>query len=68
MNYYADPTASAALGNISREFSKQVKKAKNLRKLYEQGKLSAEALKKSHAQFKGIYRHVLENVLKEERE
>jgi len=67
MNYYSDPTASKALGNINREFSKQEKKAKKLRTLYEKGKLSPEDLERAHDQFKGIYRHVLDNVLKEER-
>lgn len=66
MNYYNDPTASAALGNINREFSKQVKKAQKIRKLYEEGKLSQDALQKAQCQFKGIYKHVLDNVFKEE--
>lgn len=66
MSYYSDPTASRALGNVNREFSKQVKKAKALRKLYNEGKLSKDALEKAHSQFKGIYRHVLENVLEQE--
>lgn len=68
MGYYSDPTAAAALGNINREFSRLEKKAKKLRRLLEQGKLSPEALERSQAQFKGIYRHVLNNVLEEERE
>ncbi len=68
MGYYSDPTASQALGNINREFSKYVKKAKNLRKLYEKGKLSQQDLEKAHSQFKGIYMHVLDNVLVEEPE
>ena len=66
MGYYSDPTAERALGNINREFLKQVKKAKRLRKLYEQGKLSPEALEKAHTQFKGLYKHVLDNVLEEQ--
>ncbi len=65
MGYYSDPTASQALGNIHREFSKYVKKAKSLRKLYEKGNLSKQDLEKARLQFKGIYRHVLDNVLKE---
>lgn len=68
MGYYSDPTASAALGNISREFSKLEKKAKKLRKLYEEGKLSDNALEKAHCQFKGIYKHVLDNILESEEE
>ncbi len=68
MGYYSDPTASMAIGNINREFSKLEKKAKKLRQLLEEGKLSPEELKKAQAQFKGLYRHVLSNVLEEERE
>ena len=51
-----------------REFSKYVKKAKHLRKIYEQGKLSEQDLEKARSQFKGIYRHVLDNVLEEKPE
>ena len=68
MGYYSDPTASQALGNINREFSKYVKKAKNLRKMYENGELSEQDLEKARSQFKGIYRHVLDNVLEEKPE
>ncbi len=66
MNYYSDPTANLALGNINREFSKHIKKAKRLCKLYKEGKLSAEALDAAHKQFNGLYRHVLDNVIKED--
>lgn len=66
MGYYSDPTAAAALGEINREFSRLEKKAKRLKKLLEEGKLSDEDLKKAQAQFKGLYRHVLDNVLEEE--
>jgi hypothetical protein len=68
MNYYSDPTASMAIGNINREFSKHTKKAKNLAKLYKQGRLSPEALEQARSQFKGLYRHVLDNVLEEDEE
>ncbi len=68
MGYYSDPTASAALGNINREFSKLEKKAKKLRKLHQEGKLSDNALDKAHNQFKGLYKHVLDNVLEAEDE
>ena len=68
MNYYSDPTASMAIGNINREFSKMEKKAKKLRELYRKGKLSAEALDKAHSQFTGLYKHVLDNVLAEPEE
>ena len=69
MNYYSDPTASAALGNIGREFSKLEKEAKKLLKLHEEGKISqAELQKRAREQFKGIYRHVLSNAQKKELE
>ncbi len=68
MAYYRDPTADRALGNINREFSRLEKKAKTLRKLYEEGKLSESALRKSQAQFTGLYKHVLSNVLEEKHE
>jgi len=63
MGYYSDPTASRALGNINREFSRLEKKAKRLRKRLEEGTLSPEALERAQDQFTGIYRHVLNNVL-----
>jgi len=66
MGYYSDPTASAALGNINREFSKLEKKAKNLRKLFAEGKISEKTLKKAQSQFTGIYRYVLDNALNSE--
>lgn len=68
MGYYSDPTANMAIGNINREFSKHIKKAKKLRKLYEEGKISPDALQKAQSQFRGLYRHVLQNVLEEESE
>ena len=68
MGYYSDPTASKALGGINREFSQLEKKAKRLRKLLKEGKLSLEDLEKAQTQFKGIFRHVLDNVLEEDQE
>ena len=68
MGYYSDPTAAMALGGINREFSRLEKKAKKIRKLLEEGKISPQTVEKAQSQFKGIYRHVLDNVLEEERE
>ncbi len=68
MGYYSDPTANMALGNINKEFSKLEKKAKRLRDLADEGKISAEALEKAQSQFKGLYRHVLTLALEKERE
>lgn len=65
MGYYSDPTASMAIGEINREFSKFEKKAKKLRKLLKEGKISPDDVKRAQEQFTGIYRHVLNNVLAE---
>ena len=40
MHCYSAPTAAAALGGINREFARLEKKAKHLRKLWEEGKIS----------------------------
>ena len=65
MNHYSDPTAARAVGGINREFSRLEKKAKKLRARFEAGEITEKDLEKAQAQFRGIYRHVLNNVLKE---
>ena len=62
MTHYSDPTAARALGPINREFAKLEKKAKNLCRLLDEGKLSPENFQSAQRQFTGIYRHVLTNV------
>ena len=66
MGYYSDPTAAQALGGINREFSRLEKKAKRLRKLRDEGKISPEALERAQEQFTGIYRNVLTLALAKE--
>lgn len=68
MRNYSDPTAAAALGPINREFSRLEKKAKALRKLRDEGRISSERLEKAQAQFTGIYRHVLNHELSKKSE
>ena len=63
MGYYSDPTASAAVGGINREFSRMEKKAKRLCQRWMEGKISDEQLEQAQAQFTGIYRRVLRNAL-----
>ncbi len=65
MYYYSDPTAAKALGNINREFTRLEKKAKRLRRLLEEGKITQKVIEKEQANYTGIYRHVLNNVLAE---
>ena len=59
MSHYSDPTAARALGSINREFSRLEKKAKNLCRLLDQGKITAEEFEAAQDQFTGLYRHVL---------
>lgn len=68
MNHYSDPTANRALSGINREFSRLEKKAKRLRKLWQEGKISQADLDQAQSQFRGIYRHVLTNVLNQPQE
>lgn len=66
MGYYSDPTANMALGNINRQFSHWEKKAKRIRRLWVEGKLTYEDLERIERQFTGIYRNVLLNALRQE--
>ena len=59
MKHYSDPTANQALGGINREFSRLEKKAKDLCRRLDEGKLTPEQFEAAQAQFTGIYRHVL---------
>ena len=59
MNHYSDPTAARALGGINREFSRLEKKAKNLCRLLDEGKITTEDFAAAQSQFTDIYRHVL---------
>lgn len=55
MNHYSDPTAARALGGINREFSRLEKKAKNLCRLLDEGKITTKDFEAAQAQFTGIY-------------
>ena len=66
MGYYSDPTAARALGGINREFARLDKKARAIRRRWEAGEITDQDLAQAHSQFRGIYRHVLANVLKED--
>ena len=63
MKSYSDPTASAALGSINREFSRLEKKAKTLCRLLDEGKITIDDLEKAQSQFSGLYKHVLKHAL-----
>lgn len=66
MGCYSDPTASQALGGINREFARLERKAKKLRRLQKEGRLSPDALERARAEYKGIYRNVLDHVMAQE--
>lgn len=68
MYYYSDPTAQKAIGNVNREFSRLEKKAKKLKKLFSEGKISEKDLEKANSEFKGIYKNVLFMVLNEKQD
>lgn len=59
MNHVSDPTAARALSDINRTFSRLEKKAKNLCRLLDEGKITMDAFYSAQPQFTGIYRHVL---------
>ena len=65
MGNYSDPTAAQAMGNINREFSRLEKKAKVLRKLLREGKISPKTVERAQAQYTGIYKHILTRILAE---
>ena len=62
-NYYSDPTANAAIGAVDKELNRMRKNAARLKMLRWQGRLSAEEAA-ARKQFVGIYRRVLEEVLR----
>ena len=66
MGYFSDPTAAKAIGEIDREFSRLEKKAKRLKALLAEGKVTSSAIDAAQAEYKGIYRHVLQNTLKKQ--
>ena len=65
MSHYSDPTANRAMGSINREFSRLEKKAKNLCRLLDEGRISQGEFDAAHSQFTGIFRHVLDNAKKD---
>ncbi len=63
MHYYSDPTANRGLSDINRQFSRMAKKAKNLKKLLDDGQIIQADIDRAQSQFTGLYRHVLTHVL-----
>ncbi|MBR2042870.1 MAG: hypothetical protein IJ946_00865 [Clostridia bacterium] len=63
MGYYSDPTANLALSKINKEFSAKEKRAKRLKELLKEGKITEEQILNAQGGYKGLYRHVLTLVL-----
>ena len=55
MSNYADPTASAALGNIEKEFQEKKKLAKQLRRIRKLGLMDDRLRALANRQFTGIF-------------
>lgn len=61
MSYYSNPTANAAIGAVDREIRIMKKRAKELRRLKAQGRLTPQIKAEARKQFPGIfYRFYLE--------
>ena len=67
MSHYSDPTAARGLSGINREFARLEARARRIRQRLEEGKISPEQLERERAHYRGIYRHVLDFVLREEK-
>ena len=63
-DYYRNPTASAAIGSVDKELARIRKRAKELRALRAQGRLTPAILAAARQQYTGLYRRVLENELR----
>ena len=63
-DYYRNPTASAAIGSVDKEIARIRKRAKQLRSLRSQGRLTPAMLAAERQHCSGIFRRVLENELR----
>ena len=62
-NYYRDPTASAAIGAVDKELTGMRKRAREIRQLRQQGRLTPEAELRARREFRGIYARFLREAL-----
>ena len=58
------PTSNLAIGNVAREQRRMILEAKEIRRKYLRGFLTAEEEADARQRFRGIYRPLLEDVLK----
>ena len=65
MSHYANPTANSAIGAVDRELAAMRRRAKQLRQLRLQGRLTARELEQANRQFVGIYRRLMLEALKD---
>lgn len=62
-NYYSNPTANAAIGNVDKEIHQMRKRAAKLKALHKKGLLTPSQLVAARRQFVGIHRRALEEAL-----
>ena len=64
-NYYSNPTEAKAIGAVDRELQMMRARARRIKALKENGRLTAEELALARKQFIGIYRRLLMEALSE---
>ena len=64
-SYYRDPTANASIGAVDKELKRMEKRAKELRELRRNGKLTPEAEALARRQFTGIFRPILRKAMED---
>ena len=63
MSHYSNPTANAAIGTIDRQIKQLEKRAKELKRRKDQGRLTPQQEAAAYRQFTGIFRPILERAL-----
>lgn len=65
MSYYSNPTENAAIGAVDKELRAMRKRARYLKALRMQGLLTPALEAQARKAFKGLYRHLLREILGE---
>lgn len=65
MRNYSSPTESAAIGAVDKELARMRKKAEEIKRLRQNGTLTRAQLIEARKNFKGIYRSILDEALRD---
>lgn len=65
MSHYSNPTANAAIGSVDREIKMMRKRADQLKRRRQMGRLTPEEEALARKQFVGIYRRFLREALED---